>query len=240
MIWGWWAFCAALWYLVSAHTTISELILPHPAQVWSCFMEHHQWVLRQVGHTLKAMMLGSCTAIGLGILCSVIMVSCERLARLFLPLFALLQSIPVLVLAPLLMLWMGFGWGMRLTVLVLMVLFPIIQLCYDGLWQIPEEWLELAELNHSSWWKTLRWIRIPHALPSLGAALRLVSTMIPIGVIATEWMGDEAGLGVMMLQANARMSTEWLFVGVVWLLLISGLWYSVTHYLASYWQEHYQ
>jgi putative hydroxymethylpyrimidine transport system permease protein len=105
---------------------------------------------------------------------------------------------------------------------VLVIYFPVTAAFLDGLRRTDPGWLDLASVMGARGWATMRWIRIPAALPALGSGLRMAAAVAPIGAVIGEWVGSSAGLGFLMLQANARLKVDLMFAALA-LLAAMGL-----------------
>jgi len=132
----------------------------------------------------------------------------------------------VFAIAPLLVLWLGFGMASKIAMSVLIIYFPVTAAFYDGLRRTPSGWQDLAQVMGGSKWLILRHLQIPAALPALASGLRIATAVSPIGAIIGEWVGASSGLGYLMLQANARLQTDLMFAALITLSL-----FAVTLYL---------
>ena len=127
---------------------------------------------------------------------------------------------PVFALAPLLVLWLGFGLASKVLMAVLVIFFPVTAAFYDGLRRTEPGWLDLARTMGASRLSILWRVRLMAALPAFGAGLRIAASVAPIGAIIGEWAGASEGLGYVMLNANARMQTNVMFAA---LMLLAGM-----------------
>jgi putative hydroxymethylpyrimidine transport system permease protein len=105
----------------------------------------------------------------------------------------------------------------------LIIFFPVASSFFEGLRRTDPGLLDLARLNRASAFDTLRLIRVPAALPSLASGLRIAAAVAPLGAIVGEWVGSSAGLGLLMLHANARMQTDMVFAALFVLVVMSLL-----------------
>ena len=99
---------------------------------------------------------------------------------------------------------------------------PVAAAFLDGLRRTDPGWLDLAQVMGAGGWSSLRWIRMPAALPALGSGLRMAAAVAPIGAVIGEWVGSSAGLGYLMLQANARLKVDLMFAALA-ILAAMGL-----------------
>jgi putative hydroxymethylpyrimidine transport system permease protein len=125
-----------------------------------------------------------------------------------------LQASPVFVLAPLFVLWFGFGMASKVAMTTLIIFFPVASAFADGLRRIPAEIIDAARLVAAGPWRILFEIRVPLAMPALVSGLRVAAPLAPLGAVIGEWVGASAGLGFVMVQANARMQTDTVFAAM--------------------------
>jgi putative hydroxymethylpyrimidine transport system permease protein len=133
----------------------------------------------------------------------------------------------VFAIAPLLVLWFGYGMGSKVVMATLIIYFPVTAAFFDGLRRTEPGWLDLARTMGGSRWAMLRHIRIPAALPALASGIRVATAVAPIGAVVGEWVGSSRGLGYLMLHANARMQVDLMFAALFTLAL-----FAVTLYFA--------
>ncbi len=210
-----------LWQVLVSLTRVPSFILPGPLSVLQAVRDNALLLALHTLYTAAEIFLGLLFGALLGVFCAIGMSMSEFLTRSLRPLLSFSQTIPVFALAPILTLWMGYGMASKIVVVVLIVFFPIASAFYDGLLATPEGSLDLARLARAGRWTTFLWLRLPHALPSLGAALRIAAVYAPIGAITGEWVGASHGLGYLMLLANGRMKTDLMFAAVSILTLLT-------------------
>lgn len=210
-----------LWQVLVSVTNVPTFILPGPLSVMRATYENAPLLGLHALYTAAEILLGLLFGALLGIFCAVGMSMSEFVTRSLRPLLSFSQAIPVFALAPILTLWIGYGMASKIVVVVLIVFFPIASAFYDGLQATPESSLDLARLARARRWPTFFWLRLPHALPSLGASLRIAAVYAPIGAVTGEWVGASHGLGYLMLLANGRMKTDLMFAAVCVLTLLT-------------------
>jgi len=214
-----------LWWLVVVIAGTEPFILPAPPRViftlverWDILFEHAVTTAVEI---LAGLVLG--TAFGCA---SALVVGHVRPARRWLmPVLVVSQAIPVFALAPILVLWLGYGLPSKVAMATLIIFFPVTASFLDGLRRTETGWIDLATTmtagRPDARLRILWCIRIPAALPALGSGLRIATAVAPIGAIVGEWVGSSAGLGYLMLHANARMQTDLMFAALVVLAGIS-------------------
>ncbi|MDE1883113.1 MAG: ABC transporter permease [Rhodospirillales bacterium] len=210
----------ALWWGAAQCAGIPAFMLPGPAAVARMLVAQWGYLLQNLLTTLLEIVLGLGLGTALGALLALAMVFSRGLQRWLLPLLLLSQAVPVFALAPLLVLWLGFGLASKVLMTVLVIFFPVTAAFYDGLRRTEPGWLDLARTMGASNFSVLVHVRLMAALPAFGAGLRIAAAVAPIGAILGEWAGASAGLGYVMLNANARMQTDLMFAALV---LLAGL-----------------
>ncbi len=209
------------WQLLISVTGVAAFILPDPLSVLTALYQRWPELLSHAGVTITEILLG----LGLGTLLgclSALIIAQYRGARLWvLPVLVVSQAIPVFALAPILVLWLGYGLASKVAMATLIIYFPVTVAFYDGLRRTEPGWLDLAHVMGGSRWQTLVQIRIPSALPALASGLRVAASVAPIGAIVGEWVGSSAGLGYLMLHANARLQVDVMFAALLVLALFA-------------------
>lgn len=211
----------ALWQCVVWTSGVPEFILPPPYQVLAAWLEHAPLLLRHTITTASEIILGFCAGTLLGVLSALVMIRFQPARRWLLPVLVISQALPVFALAPLLMLWIGYGMASKVAMATLIIYFPVTAACYDGLRHTRQGWLDLSRTMSATRLAELRHIRFPAALPALASGLRIAAAVAPIGAVVGEWVGSSGGLGYLMLHANARMQISLMFAALFTLALIA-------------------
>lgn len=230
-----------IWEVIVSLFKLPPYILPGPVIVFSSLLEHGQLILHNAWPTILEALLGLLLGSLLGMWASLCLIYFRWARFWFLPLLITSQALPTFAIAPLLVIWFGYGMASKIVVAMLMIFFPVASAFYDGLRRTPVEWLYLAQVMGTSRWRVLWKIRIPAALPALGSGLRVAATFAPMGAVIGEWVGASGGLGFLMLNANARMQIDLMFaVLFVLVALTLGLYFSVDKSLKKliFWSDH--
>ncbi len=216
------------WQAAVVATGAPHYILPAPVRVAGALAEHWREILGHGAVTAAEILLGLLLGVLLGCTTALIIAGVRPARRWLLPVLVISQAIPVFALAPVLVLWLGYGLASKVAMATLIIYFPVTAAFYDGLRRTEPGWLDLARTMNGTGLKTLWRIRIPAALPALSSGLRVATAVAPIGAIVGEWVGSSAGLGYMMLQANARMQIDLMFAALFALALLAvGLYAAV-------------
>ncbi len=198
-------------------------ILPPPSRIVIAFFSQPGYFLHHAGITSLEIVLGLAAGVCAGIVTALVIMASPRLARMVGPALIASQALPVFAIAPLLVIWFGFGMASKIVMAALIIYFPVATAFVDGLRRTDPGLIDLARLNSATAVQTFAIIRIPAALPAFGSGLRVAAGIAPIGAIVGEWVGASAGLAFIMLQANARMQTDSVFVALILLALMALL-----------------
>jgi putative hydroxymethylpyrimidine transport system permease protein len=190
-------------------------MLPPPFGVAIALAENHELILEHAGATFLEAVLGLALGAALGAESALIMCHWRAARRWLLPLLLIGLAVPVFAIAPLLVLWLGFGIAPKIVVVALIVYFPVTAAFFDGLRRTDPGWLDLAQVMNGSRWAVLRHVRVPAALPALASGLRIATALAPNAAIIGEWVGASSGLGYLMLHDNARTETARMFASLL-------------------------
>ncbi|MGC6248480.1 ABC transporter permease [Bisgaard Taxon 45] len=224
-----------LWQSAVSFFEIPRYMLPPPSEVFTQLHNRYDLLWQHSQITLLEIGLGLLLGISLGLLSALLLSLSDYLSKFLLPLLVISQAIPVFAIAPLLVLWFGYGLASKIVMTILIIYFPVTAACYDGLRNTSMQWLELAKTMQVSASAMLFKVRLPAALPSLASGLRIAVSVAPIGAIVGEWVGSSQGLGYLMLHANARMQVDLMFSALLLLMSISLLLYFTVDYLLKKW-----
>ena len=211
------------WWAVSRFAGIPAYLLPDPGSVAVALWTQRTLLAWSTLTTLTETVLGLLIGTALGGLCALAMVFSGRIRRWLMPMLLLSQAVPVFALAPLLVLWFGFGIASKVVMAVLVIFFPVAASFADGLARTETGWLELARTMGASPASLLLRVRLPAALPAFASGLRVATAVAPIGAVIGEWVGAASGLGYVMLNANARIQTDLMFAALLVLATMTVL-----------------
>lgn len=203
-----------LWQLLVTLTGVPPYILPGPMPVARAMAAHLPALAGHLGATLTEILLGLTLGTLLGSSAALAMILSPLLKRWMLPVLVASQAVPVFAMAPILVLWLGYGMASKVAMAVLIIFFPVASSFYSGMRRTDADLLELARIMDARPLKVLTSIVVPSALPSFAAGLRVATAVAPIGAVVGEWVGSSRGLGYFMLHANARMQIDLMFAAL--------------------------
>ena len=229
-----------IWQIIIFFTGVPPYILPEPLSVAKAALTHADILFDHAMTTLFEIIAGLLLGTLLGASSALSMIASLSLKRWLLPVLVFSQAIPVFALAPLLVLWLGYGMSSKIAMAVLIIFFPVTAAFYDGLRSTQSEWLELARVMNAKPLSIIRHIRIPAAMPAFASGLRVATAVAPIGAVVGEWVGSGKGLGFYMLYTNARMQIDIMFAALAVLgILALTLYFLVDRIMIKivYWQK---
>lgn len=216
-----------IWQFIVTVFNLPPYILPTPFAVLKSLYRYWDLILQQSIPTIIEAVLGFFLSFLLGTSCAIMLTYFSMLRLWFLPVILISQALPTFAIAPLLIIWFGYGMVSKVVTTIMMLFFPITSAFYDGLLRTSQGYLDLAQTMNATKWQILRRIRIPAALPSLGSGLRVAATFAPMGAIIGEWVGATKGLGLLILNANSRMQIDLMFASLFVLVILTFVFYFV-------------
>lgn len=211
----------AVWQLAVSVFEIAPFILPGPVSVIAVGVERFGTLIGHAGITLMEILLGLVFGTLLGAGSAVVMAYFRRARSWLLPVLVVSQAVPVFALAPVLVLWFGYGVAPKVAMATLIIFFPVTAAFYDGLRRTEPGWVDLARTMGASRAAVLRQIRLPAALPAFASGMRVAAAVAPIGAVVGEWVGSSAGLGYYMLLMNGRVQTDAMFAALFILAIMA-------------------
>lgn len=209
------------WEVIVRAAHVPEYLLPAPTQVLADLKT--DWVILgpAMWVTLKEVLLGFVIAAVAGIGLAVLLHLSGPLRRAAYPLLIGSQTIPVVVLAPILVILLGYGILPKLVIVALICFFPIVVNGLDGLRSVDDDFILMMRTLDANRWAIFRRVEFPAALPSIFSGMRIAATFASIGAVFGEWSGSNAGLGYVMLEATPNLLTSRIFAAILILTVIS-------------------
>lgn len=193
---------------------LESFLVPSPAEVAEALWESRGLIAENAWVTLREMLLGLGLALPIGVAFAFAMHLSGVVKDTFNPLIVASQTVPIIVLAPILITWFGFGIWPKVAVIALICFFPIVVSALAGLGSADPEAKKMMRTLDASRSQTLWRVETPSALPYFFTGTRLAVVFAPIGAIFGEWVGASSGLGHMILQDNAQLETARVFAAV--------------------------
>jgi putative hydroxymethylpyrimidine transport system permease protein len=211
----------AAWEIIVRAAHVPEYLLPAPSQILADIKT--DWVILwpAMWVTLREVLLGFVIATAAGVGLAVLLHLYGPLRRALYPILIGSQTIPVVVLAPILVILLGYGILPKLVIVALICFFPIVVNGLDGLRAVDDDFIRMMYTLDATRWGIFRRVEFPGALPSFFSGMRIAATFASIGAVFGEWSGSNAGLGYVMLEATPNLLTARIFAAILALTLIA-------------------
>ena len=218
----------ALWEALVRLLHVPPYILPPPSRIICSFWNNLSLLLGHAGVTLVEVILGMLLGVTGGFTLAVLIFYSRTLERALYPLIIASQMIPVFAIAPLLIIWFGYGLWPKVTVAGLIVFFPIVVNTVGGLRSVNEETIDVLRSLDATRAQIFTHVRLPACLPSLFSGLKVGVTLSVVGATIGEWVGAKSGLGYLMIQSNALLRTDLVFAAILMLSILGLLLFVIT------------
>lgn len=217
----------ALWWVSTTLKWVQPFIIPSPADTWSAFADNVPYLLQHTWVTTYETVIGFIIAVVVGLFVAVVMVYSKGLEQTLYPVILFAQVIPKIAIAPLFVVWLGFGASPKILVAVLMAFFPVVISGLAGLRTVDPEILQLTSTMGAGKFKTFLKVRLPASLPELLSGLKVAATLAVTGAVVGEFVGANEGLGYVILQANGNLDTAMLFAALIIMSLMGVLLFAI-------------
>ena len=218
------------WELTVRRSGLSALVLPAPSAVaaalWNGVSTGYFWP--HLRATLSALLLGLAGGGVVGLLVGVALAESALLERVFRPYVVVSQVVPKLALAPLFVLWFGFGIVPTVLITALICFFPLMENTLTGLRHVDPQRLQLFRMLGATRWQTLLRLKLPVALPTILAGLRMAVVLALVGAVVGEFIGASHGLGAVVIASQGMMDTALMFAALFLIALIGLVLYQAT------------
>jgi putative hydroxymethylpyrimidine transport system permease protein len=230
---AWWpplALLAAgvgLWQLVVREAHVPDYLFPAPSSVARSLDGDRSLLAHATLVTVREVILGYLLAVACALGLAVVLHASRSLRRALLPLLVLSQTVPTVLLAPILAILLGYGLQPKLVVVAVVCFFPIVVNAVDGLRSADPETVRMMRTLHGDRLAIFRRVELPGALPAIFSGARVAATYAAVGAVFAEWAGSSAGLGFVILQAQPALDTARIFAAVVILSVLALVLYAL-------------
>nr|MBC7244854.1 ABC transporter permease [Chloroflexota bacterium] len=212
-----------VWQCATWLWRIEAYLLPSPVRIVQAGVQAQGLLSDHIQQTLRETLLGFALALVGGLLLALAIDLSAFLRRALYPLLVVTQTVPIMAIAPLLVIWLGYTIWPKIIVVALVCFFPIVVTTADGLRSADPELLALLQAMGATRRQVFLKVRVPGALPAVFSGIKIAITYSVIGAIIGEWVGASKGLGVFMLRASNSFRTDWVFVAIAISSLLSIL-----------------
>jgi putative hydroxymethylpyrimidine transport system permease protein len=210
-----------LWQLILPIMNVPEYLLPTPSKIAADMVTDWPVLEPALLVTFREILLGFVISVAAGTGLAVLLHLLAVVRRAVYPVLIGSQTIPIIVLAPVLVILLGYGIAPKLVIVALICFFPIVVNGIDGLRSVDEELIRMMRTLNASRWAIFRRVEFPAALPSIFSGMRIAATFAAVGAVFGEWSGSNQGLGYVMLAATPNLLTARIFAAIVLLTVIA-------------------
>jgi len=210
-----------IWYLCSEKEVVPRYMLPTPGDVLKAFAVNFPVLLNQSVVTLQEAVYGLLIGIVIAFIMAVLMDRFNFVYKAFYPLLVISQTIPTIAIAPLLVLWMGFGMAPKITLVVITTFFPITIGLLDGYRNIDPDAVNLLRSMGAGRMKIFRYVKFPSAVEPFFSSLKVSASYSVVGAVVSEWLGGFEGLGVYMTRVRKAYAFDKMFAVIIFISLVS-------------------
>jgi NitT/TauT family transport system permease protein len=214
------AVAIAGWQAVCSFGGVQQYVLPAPGAVAAQMFSNISMYASQSVPTIVAIFVGFALAIVIALPIAVAMVYSDVVRRTLYPLLVLAQVVPKVAIAPLFIIWFGFGQLPKILMVALICFFPVVIDALVGFRKVRPESLMLVRSMGASRWQAFWKVRWPWALPSIFAGIKVGITLAVVGAVVAEFVGANSGLGVVLITARGDMDSLIVFASIAWLTVI--------------------
>lgn len=217
-----------LWEMGCVISEVPSYILPRPSSVVLTAVVQAPILARHGAVTALEIILGLTLALALAVPLSTAMFAKPYLERALSPFLVASQAIPVFALAPVLVVWFGYGITSKVVMATVIIFFPVTVNLLEGFKSCDRRYRQMFRLMGYPFRETMVKLYWPWALPYFFAGLKVAVSVATIGAVIGEWVGAQSGLGYLMIQSNARLKTDMVFAAILWLSAMGlALWWLV-------------
>jgi NitT/TauT family transport system permease protein len=215
------------WEVIVRWRGIPPLVIPPPTLVWESLVAHTRsgFLLVHLGATLSEILLGFLAGGVFGIGLGMGVALSPLLRGVLQPYLIASQAMPKLALAPIFVMWFGFGILPKVLITALIAFFPLFENTVAGLNEVDRDTLELFRALRATPWQTLRWLRLPNAVPFVVAGLKVAMVLSIVGAVVAEYVGANRGLGALIISSQGMLDTPLMFAVLVVLVLLGVVLY---------------
>ena len=221
------ALFTVLWELSVWLFSVSEFLLPAPSKVATTLVLRIGPLLEHSLVTFRETVYGFLMGLVLGVVSAILIVYSRLLQNLLYPLILVAQIVPKVAIAPLLLVWVGYGEISKVLIAFLVSWFPIIVTTVSGMRMVQPEMLDLVKSLQATDWQAFTKVRLPNALPHFFGGLKIAITLAVIGAIIGEFVGGNTGLGYLVMVSNYEVNTPFMFAALIVLSVLGLVLYGV-------------
>lgn len=222
-----------IWELTVKIFDIPKVILPAPSLIWQTLIEDRLLLWGHLKFTMSEIVIGFLVSLVTGMTLGILIVYSKTLERFIYPLVIASQVVPVFAIAPLFVIWFGFGMLPKILIAALVTFFPICVNQVEGLRSVDPGIINLMKSYSATEYQVFKIVRFPASLPFLFAGIQVGITFSVIAAVFGEWVGSEKGIGAFMIASNSMSRTDRVFASIIVLAVLGIVFFTLVKFLSN-------
>ena len=210
-----------VWEVLARVFKLPSYILPPPSEILAELGKRRLQYANAALYTLQPMLIGFAAAVIIGVALALIVAFSRTMEKTIYPLLVFFQIVPKIAVAPLFIIWFGFGLAPKVLLVFLLSFFPVVVSAITAFRSVDTDILDLARSTGAGRWRTFVKVQIPHALPTLFTGIKVAAALSATAAVVAEFVASDRGLGYLLLEANGNLNTSMAF-GSVFVLTALG------------------
>lgn len=222
-----------VWEVLCRIFNVPTYLLPKPSQIAMEFLRQFQLIIEHSYITLIESVLGLLNALLFGVLIAILMNAFKILGRILYPALVISQAIPIIAIAPLILIWFGLGIGPKIGIVMIVCFFPIAVSTFEGFKLVDDDAIDIMKTLKATKVQIYKHVIIPSTLPHIFSGLKIAASYCVLGAVIGEWLGADKGLGIYMIRAMGSFRTDRLFVAIFLTVIFSVLIFKIVDMLSK-------
>ncbi len=219
------------WQVISFLDIVDTFILPSPLRIISTFYKDFILLAHYSLYTIFEGLTGLILSIIIGYSTAILLDRFDFFKRALYPILVVSQTVPTITIAPLLVLWLGYGIEPKIALVLLTCFFPITIGVYDGMRNIQREYIDELKVLGGSYLEGLWFVKMPLCLPSFFSALKIATTYSIVAAVVSEWIGGTTGIGVYMIRVRKSYEFDKMFAAILLIVFLSNILTNVVKFI---------
>ncbi|WP_234122249.1 ABC transporter permease [Clostridium hydrogenum] len=215
--------CIILWQVIVEVKKVPAYIVPSPIEIVKTLVSDFNVIIENTKVTIYESIVGFIISIFLSFVLAVLMDSFEIVKKSIYPILIISQTIPTIAIAPLFIIWFGFGTMPKIIVVIITCFFPIVISIMDGFEKVDKDYINLFKTMKASKFQTFYHLKLPYAMVNLFSGIKIAATYMIMASVIGEWLGGDSGIGVYMVRAKSAYALDKVFAAILVIVVVSIL-----------------
>lgn len=212
-----------LWQVIVDVKKVPAYIVPSPINIVKTLASDFSTIMDNTKVTIYESVVGFAISIALSFVLAILMDSFKIIRKSLYPILVISQTIPTIAIAPLFIIWFGFGSMPKIIVVIITCFFPIVISLIDGFEKVDKDYINLFKTMKASKFQTFCNLKLPYAMVNLFSGLKIAATYMVMASVIGEWLGGDSGIGVYMVRAKSAYALDKVFAAILVIVIVSIL-----------------